>query len=326
MNRFVPIALASVCLVAPAHAQISDIVEGRSLPVISATAATGRWLERAAFNPETYGKTRGVSPATSREPKVVLYTTTLSEDFFKIALAVDKFVGEHPELAWSFVQVSDPRGAQLGGYTPEELAARLAQIKELVQQHGIQHLSFLVAAPGRAPENPPTVTLAHVRPNETKAHPVVDWTLHMNIAQLQGNLLINCLDTLDGALRSPIKVSLPSQNILYSVVHLRPDETKRLEFSLASPVFPFRPEGQAGRDFLRVRRANPNGQDSALGASYPPFTGVPGLDVLWEKDQPAISLHAQPSLTPGTYDLVFTYQSFGGGTSLTGVRVIVDPK
>lgn len=320
------LAFVSLCVMAPAHAQVSDIVEGRSLPVISATAATGRWLERAAFNPETFGKTRGVSPATSREPKVVLYTSALSEDFFKIAAAVDKFVGEHPELAWSFVQVSDPRGAQLGGYTPEELTARLAQIKEIVAQHGIQHLSFLVAAPGRAPENPPTVTLAHVRPTETKAHPVVDWTVHMNTAQLQGNLLINYLDTLDGALRSPIKVSLPSQNILSLVVHLRPSETKSLEFSLPSPAFPFRPAGQSGRDFLRVRQANPNGQDSNLGTNSPPFTGIPGLDVAWEKDQPAVSFHAQPSLAPGTYDLVFTYQSFGGGTSLTGVRVIIDAK
>ena len=153
--------LMSALLVRPALAQLAGIQEGKPLPAVSATAASGRWQERAPFDPATYGKTRGVCPTNSPEAKLVLYTTSLDEAFFALARRVDRYVGEHPELAWSLVEVTEVKGAQQGGYTADELTVRLKEIQDLAQKQGIQHLSFLITAPGRPAS--PVVTIAHTR-------------------------------------------------------------------------------------------------------------------------------------------------------------------
>jgi hypothetical protein len=149
----------------------------KPLPTISATAASGRWLERAALNPATYGRVSGVSPASTTEAKVVLYTATLSEDFFRLAQGVDRLLEKHPELAWSFVQLSDPKGAQYGGYTADELQTRLNEIKTLVEKHKIKHLSFLISAPPARPGDT-TVTLAF------SEQTTVGWTTQTNASKL----------------------------------------------------------------------------------------------------------------------------------------------
>lgn len=181
--------------------------KGKRLPPVSATAASGRWLERAPFDPATYGKERGVSPATTSEPKIVLYTASLDEDFFKIASAVDTYVGQNPKLGWSFVQVQDAKGAQFGGYSAEELRVRLDEIQRQAQQHGIRHLSFLVAAPGsKAKEPSKTVVLAFVRPVNTKSFPVIEWVTENSSSDLQGKALTETLASLDTVVRSnPVK-------------------------------------------------------------------------------------------------------------------------
>ncbi|MBB6052771.1 hypothetical protein [Armatimonas rosea] len=176
--------VAAVCLAASASGQQRAIEVGKALPVTSATAATGPWLERAPLNPATYGQTRGVSPATSPEAKIVLYTPTLSEDFFKLARRVDSLIEKHPELKWSFVQVSDPKGAQRGGYTADELKTRLAELKTLAESHELKHLSLVVAAPAARPGSS-TITLAFTKQSTAKyQHPVVAWTGQTDEAKL----------------------------------------------------------------------------------------------------------------------------------------------
>ena len=182
MNQYLfPFALTALCLSASPQ---RPIALEKPLPPITATAASGPWLERAALQPATYGKVRGVSPASSPEPLIVLFTPTLSESFFQLATAVDAVVEKHPELKWSFVQVLDTKGAQYGGYTATELATRLAEIKALADKHGIKHLSFLVAAPPARPGDT-TITLASTKAAAPDAaRSLVSWFAKTEASQL----------------------------------------------------------------------------------------------------------------------------------------------
>ncbi|WP_309718575.1 hypothetical protein [Armatimonas sp.] len=114
----------------------------------------------------------------------MVYTPTLSEDFFTLAREVDQLIEKHPTLEWSFVQVSDPKGAQYGGYTAEELKTRLDEINALVKKHKLKHLSFLVSAPpARAGDT--TVTLALAQRDTTNSkRTVVVWTMQMDGTKL----------------------------------------------------------------------------------------------------------------------------------------------
>ena len=319
LRYWVAILLTMVCY-RTACAQSEMVKEGKPLPVISATAASGMWLQRAAFDSNTYGKVRGVSPATSEEPKIVLYTTTLSKEFFNIALAVDNYLADHPELEWSFVQVQDQKGAQAGGYTAEELRTRLDQIQGLVKQNGIKHLSFLVAAPGsNSAEADTNVIVAHVRPL-APGPPVADWVANTPINELQGVQLSNSMQSLD----STILIKDNATPLIFSVVRIKAGETGSLEMAL--PVGEFGFGGAHGRNSLHVRRANQTvgGKPTVMGFGNATLPGVPGLDITWENDQPIIKFHAHPDAVPGTYDLVFTYQPFSNlGPFITRVRVVI---
>ena len=205
--RFLLPPLAALVFCAPAFAQPPNVQINKRLPVISATAASGRWREQAAFDPATYGKVRGVSPATSPETKVVLYTDELSDDFFKIAQAVDDAVAGQPEADWSFVQVTDAKGAQYGGYTASEASARLAQIQTVAKKHGIKNLSFLLAAPGSHTAQPrKIVVIAHTQTGENRYKSgVVDWTITSTASELQGDALAKQIAALKAVLGSKPK-------------------------------------------------------------------------------------------------------------------------
>ncbi|MFO0959678.1 MAG: hypothetical protein U0800_19955 [Isosphaeraceae bacterium] len=165
----------SLCLVAlmmgaedPAR---DEIQVGSRAPVTSATAACGPWLKRCPLDAESYGKVRGVSPATSPDAKLLIYARKLDGNFFRLAKAIDAVVADNPRLEWSFVQVLDERGAQRGGYSAEELERRLAEIRDLAKEHGIEHLSFVVSAPSAGSFAPrlglvdgPDVLVAHLEP------------------------------------------------------------------------------------------------------------------------------------------------------------------
>ena len=110
---------------------------------------------------------------------------------------------------------------------------------------------------------------------------------------------------------------------LFSVVRLKAGETGSLEMAL--PIGNFNTGAAHGRSFLYVRRANQTvgGKPTNLGPGNATLPGLPELDVIWDNDQPIIKFHAHPDIVSGTYDLVFTYQSFGSGPFITGVRVVV---
>lgn len=193
-------ALAVFSLLGTASAQPQALQAGKPIPVMSATAASGRWLERAALEPETYGKVRGVSPGTSSEPKIVLYTPVLNAEFFKIAATVDNYIANRPELAWSYVMVTDAKGAQRGGYTATELRARLDEIKVLAARHGIRHLSFLVSAPGNKTTKPKkTAVIAYSHKAATpEKHPIVSWLTEIPLdtpSKFMPSQLVSSLDT-----------------------------------------------------------------------------------------------------------------------------------
>lgn len=304
-----------------AFAQSGAVQEGKRLPVISATAASGVWLQRAAFDRATYGKVRGVCPGASREPKIVIYTNTLSKEFFKIAIAVDNYIANHQELEWSFVQVQDQKGAQAGGYTAEELSARLDEVKRLAQQNGIKHLSFLIAAPGsNNTETSKNVTLAHVRPMDQE-FPTVDWLVETPIAELQGFRLSNYILSLDRTIQIKDQPAPP----IFTVIRIKAGETASQEMALPEGIFR---SATTGRDALWVRSTNQTvgGKPTPLGTGNATLPGVPALDINWDTDQPLVKFHAHPDIVPGTYDMVFTYRSFGFGNFITGIRIVISPK
>ena len=317
--RVILLTILSIAWYRPACAQSGTVQEGKRLPVISATAASGVWLQRAAFDRTTYGKVRGVCPGASPEPKIAIYTGTLSKEFFNIAVAVDNYLADHPELAWSFVQVQDKKGAQAGGYTADELSARLDEIKSLAQQNGIKHLSFLIAAPGsNDPEASKNVLMAHVKP-ANQGFPTVDWVSETPIALLHGLALSNYIFYLDRALRIKDNPAPP----IFVVIRIKAGETGSLEMAIPDALF--RSGGGTGRDFLFARRTDLTlgGAPTSIRANNATIPGVPGLDVSWDNNQPMIKFHAHPDTTAGTYDLVFTYQGFGYGTFSTGIRVVI---
>jgi hypothetical protein len=199
-----------VAAAGPASAQSSPsnllkfVQVGKSLYPAAATAASGRWLERAALNPATYGKVRGVSPVVSPEPKVVLYTASLDEEFFRVAAAVDRYVGQNPRLAWSLVQVQDVRGPDDGPVTVEAMRTRLEEVRALARRHRIRNLSFVVSplrsdtkvTPDRA------VVVAYVRPQDGAPFPVVTWLTAVDAGVLQSRALTGTIAALDGAVQA----------------------------------------------------------------------------------------------------------------------------
>lgn len=160
-------------------------------------------MERARLNPATYGRVSGVSPAVSPEPKIILYTDLLGEGFWRTAVAVDRYVGKNPKLAWSFVQVRDVKGAQRGGYTADELRARIAEIAELTRKRGIRHLLFVIAAPGRGEAEPSdAVTLAYTSAKgKSDPFPTVSWVTQIPASSVTDKILADTLASLDAVVR-----------------------------------------------------------------------------------------------------------------------------
>ncbi len=169
-----------------------DLKLGDQAITCSATPATGKWAAEHPFDARTYGLNRGVSPATSHDSKIVLYTRILDKGFFRLARRLDKFLAKHPELEWSFVQVLDEKGAQRGGYTANELQTRLSEVRELVAQAKIKHLSFTISAPNAAsfgPQlgmaGPQSLVLAVlVAGKTTNEHPQVGYVRHLESSDI----------------------------------------------------------------------------------------------------------------------------------------------
>jgi len=127
---------------------LHEITVGKPLFVTSATYVGGSLDNTYPFNPESYGKVRGYSPATENGTRVVIYTRTLDKEFIKLAQAIDSAIGKHKELSNALVIVMDEKGAQRGGYTVEELTQRRHVISKTATDAGIKNLGFFISAPG----------------------------------------------------------------------------------------------------------------------------------------------------------------------------------
>jgi len=183
----VPLAMSSPAFAVRQEAE--EVRVGQPLPVCSASAASGALALSEPFNAKTFGTVRGYSPATEPGSKIVIYARSLDRGFFQLAGAVDALVAKRPELAKSFVQVIDAKGAQRGGYTADEVTARLTEIRQLAIRNRVTHLSFALSAPGansissRLGINGETGVLvtAVVAGPEAHSHPVVDWLVRTEV-------------------------------------------------------------------------------------------------------------------------------------------------
>lgn len=170
---------------------------GKPAIVCSATPASGLWAREYPFKAETYGLVRGISPVTEQEPKIVLYTLTLNKDFLRLTAAVDAFVARNKGLERSLVQVIDTQGAQRGGYSADELKARLAAIRKVAEDNKITHLSFVVSASNAASfgkrlgleeGSNPDLLIAHLgtpeSPAEKNKRAIIKWMDRYNTDKL----------------------------------------------------------------------------------------------------------------------------------------------
>jgi hypothetical protein len=120
---------------------------------------------------------------------------------------------------------------------------------------------------------------------------------------------------------------------LLQVVRLKPGESKRVELALPYGGVEFRPREKSGRDFLyleTIPKAE-GGAQTAKGKSIEHdekfvFELAPGVRLAWIRDRPEIELRAEPNAAEGTSDVKLRYESFGGGTYVSGFRVIVEAK
>lgn len=169
----------------------AGIQPGNAAIVCSATPASGPWAKKYPFNPQTYGKVSGVSPVTSPDPKIVLYTRTLDKRFFQLASAIDVLVARFRTLPWSLVQVMDEKGAQFGGYTVPELSQRITEIEKLATQNHINRLSFAISAsnvsmfsPRIGLTDPNNVAIAYVTADDPEGKPIIRWSEKVNTSLL----------------------------------------------------------------------------------------------------------------------------------------------
>lgn len=120
---------------------------GKRAPVSVATPAAGPWATKHPFDPKTFGLTRGYSPGTSAKTDgIMIYTRTLSPVVLNLATRVEGIITETPRLESSFVHLFDKKGAQYGGYSADEVVARIAEIQALANEHQLNRLSIGIAA------------------------------------------------------------------------------------------------------------------------------------------------------------------------------------
>ena len=116
---------------------------GKPTPLVVATTATGPHATRFPFNSQTYGKVSGFAPATrAAKPCIVIYGKNLNDYTLAIAFMIDRITQSHPEMDAAYFYLFDAKGAQRGGYTADELAARLhlplAELESVAESLGGQ--------------------------------------------------------------------------------------------------------------------------------------------------------------------------------------------
>jgi hypothetical protein len=118
------------------------------------TPASGPWAKQYPFDPDKYGKIRGFSPSTSSKSSlIVLYTTTLSKEMMLAVQKIEAILKKERETKSggestvdAYIHFLDSKGAQLGGYTVEEVSDRIERIQEIAAENDLSHVSIGIAA------------------------------------------------------------------------------------------------------------------------------------------------------------------------------------
>ena len=158
-----------------AHAQSEfwEATLGKKQPLLISTPATGPWALKRPFDPEKFGQTRGTAPGLGRRGlgdatgMVMLITSTLSQDMLQFIQGIDRIADpdrtsrdpSEPESSASlsklgnrsldaYVHYIDSNGAQLGGFTIDQIADRIARLQELAETYSLKHVSMGIAANG----------------------------------------------------------------------------------------------------------------------------------------------------------------------------------
>jgi hypothetical protein len=185
---FVPLFLLCCTQALCAQTSLADTVwkkhMGGRAPLSVSTPATGLWADEHPFDPKTFGTIRGFSPATGAKNAIVMvYVRSLNENTLNLLQAIDAVISTQEDLKWSYVQIFDEKGAQVGGYTADEILARIAGLKQIADDQKIKSLSLGLAANGlpKSAEqvglnNDNDIVVAFLRkPPKPKSAPVVAW-------------------------------------------------------------------------------------------------------------------------------------------------------
>lgn len=146
---------------------------GKKQPLLVSTPATGPWALKHPFDPEKFGQTRGFAPGLGRRGlgdatgMILLITSTLSQDMLQCIQQIDRIADpdrtsrdpSDPESSASLAKLGnrsldayvhhiDSNGAQLGGFTIDQLADRIARLQELAETYSLKHASMGIAANG----------------------------------------------------------------------------------------------------------------------------------------------------------------------------------
>ncbi len=117
------------------------------------------------------------------------------------------------------------------------------------------------------------------------------------------------------------------------VIRLKPGESKRIELALPFGRVQFRPGGASGRTFLYLETLPmaEGGVVPAKGKSInhdvnKVYELTTGVRLAWVADRPEIEVRADAGAKSGTTDVKLRYETFGGGTYVSGYRVVVESK
>jgi hypothetical protein len=122
-------------------------------------------------------------------------------------------------------------------------------------------------------------------------------------------------------------MDLANKGPLLLVIRLKPGETQT--FELGTPRYGFHPNGVPGRHYLNAQPIPKPDATDKPEAVYPNDQGVGslggGLELVWERDRPAISFRAAVDAKPGTTDVGVNYCVFAfQGDHFIGFRVVVE--
>jgi hypothetical protein len=122
---------------------------GKKAPVSVSTPATGFWAEKYPFDSSAFGKVRGHCPAASMSGSgIMVYARQLNPQVLAALERINESLASHSDMTQSYVNLFDSKGAQFGGYTADEVSARIAELQKIAADHKLTHLSIGIAANG----------------------------------------------------------------------------------------------------------------------------------------------------------------------------------